>query len=53
MVWCDFALVPGESVRLTLVDPAGRPVPGCFGLNIHIPPDVNGWGTGDWTRPRK
>ena len=42
MVWCDFALVPGESVRLTLVDPAGRPVPGCFGLNIHSA-DVNGW----------
>ncbi len=42
MVWCDFALVPGESVHLTLIDPEGRPAPGCFGLSIHSA-DVNGW----------
>jgi hypothetical protein len=42
MVWCDCALDPGESVRLTLIDPDGRPAPGCFGLNIHSA-DVNGW----------
>jgi len=41
MVWCDFALVPGESVRLTLIDPEGRPAPGCIGLSIHSA-DVNG-----------
>jgi beta-lactamase regulating signal transducer with metallopeptidase domain len=31
---CDFVLVPGESVRLTVVDPEGRPVYGSWGLNI-------------------
>jgi hypothetical protein len=31
---CDLALVPGESVRLRLVDREGQPVHGCWGLNI-------------------
>jgi hypothetical protein len=35
MAWCDFGLVPGESVRLALVDPDGRPISGCMGMNLH------------------
>jgi beta-lactamase regulating signal transducer with metallopeptidase domain/protocatechuate 3,4-dioxygenase beta subunit len=31
---CDFVLVPGESVGLNVVDSAGRPLYGSWGLNI-------------------
>ena len=31
---CDFVVVPGESLRLNVVDADGRPVHGSFGLNI-------------------